>query len=262
MRKSKNTLTLLKTGNNIERLKVILSTLGCKKEFSPNVYTCTSYPVSKEALQVNVSLKDYWEYAAEDFSAFYDKEKSALRKLIDRVFRRSMKERFDLTLEECGDVRGKKILDIGCGSGRVVVELAKRGAEVVGIDFSRKMIDLASSLAGKYDLTSKCRFVYDDFLEHVFDMDFDISLALGFFDYLQDPVPYLRKMKLLTGEKCMMSFCSTIAFQAPIRKIWLNRRKVNVYFYTKEQIKCLLSNFFPRFRIRNIYAGYFCVAWV
>jgi len=72
-----------------------------------------------------------------------------MRALIDKVFRKSMMERFDLTLKECGDASGKKILDIGCGPRRIVVELTRRGTYVVGIDFSQKMIDLADSLSKK-----------------------------------------------------------------------------------------------------------------
>lgn len=42
-----------------------------------------------------------------------------------------------------GDVHGKTVLDLGCGSGEVVVPLAKRGAGVIGIDISPELIDLA-----------------------------------------------------------------------------------------------------------------------
>jgi len=36
-----------------------------------------------------------------------------------------------------------KVLDIGCGPGRLIKELSKRGFEVTGIDFSEKMLELA-----------------------------------------------------------------------------------------------------------------------
>ena len=42
-----------------------------------------------------------------------------------------------------GNVRGKHVLDISCGEGYNTRILAKRGAKVVGIDFSEKMIKLA-----------------------------------------------------------------------------------------------------------------------
>lgn len=43
-----------------------------------------------------------------------------------------------------GDVRGKTVLDLGCGSGKCVVPLIHRGADVIGIDISPELIDLAA----------------------------------------------------------------------------------------------------------------------
>jgi SAM-dependent methyltransferase len=37
-------------------------------------------------------------------------------------------------LDVCGDVRGKRVLDVGCGEGRFCRMLAGRGAEATGID--------------------------------------------------------------------------------------------------------------------------------
>jgi ubiquinone/menaquinone biosynthesis C-methylase UbiE len=42
-----------------------------------------------------------------------------------------------------GNVRGKQVLDLSCGEGYNTRILAKRGAEVIGVDFSEKMIKLA-----------------------------------------------------------------------------------------------------------------------
>ncbi|MEM1236064.1 MAG: magnesium protoporphyrin IX methyltransferase [Pseudomonadota bacterium] len=42
-----------------------------------------------------------------------------------------------------GDVRGKRILDAGCGTGAASEALASLGAEVVGVDISPSLIDIA-----------------------------------------------------------------------------------------------------------------------
>ena len=46
--------------------------------------------------------------------------------------------RIDALLNEAydllGDVRGKAVLDLGCGTGENLVPLARRGAHVTGID--------------------------------------------------------------------------------------------------------------------------------
>ena len=198
------------------------------------------------------SKREYWDNIAQEFDTFYRKEKDALRRAIDKIFRKNMTERLILTLQECKNVKGKRILDIGCGLGHAATELMKRGAEVVGISSSVNMTHL---IKGVYVL------LYDDFLGYAFDESFDISVALGFFDHTGNPTPYLRKMKLLTRAKCIMSFPSQFAFQVPIRMIWLRSKKCPAYFYTKKKIKKLFYPIFPRFKIKNISAGYHCIAF-
>ncbi|UCD09773.1 MAG: class I SAM-dependent methyltransferase [Dehalococcoidales bacterium] len=88
-----------------------------------------------------------------------------------------------------GDVRNKKILELGCGGANAGISLAKRGGLVTGIDISEKQIAFAKEesiregveiqlevssiedyvFRGKYDLViSVCAFQYVDNLERVF----------------------------------------------------------------------------------------------
>lgn len=46
-------------------------------------------------------------------------------------------------LELCGDVEGKRVLDVGCGEGRFCRMLAKRGGVVTGIDPTDELIEAA-----------------------------------------------------------------------------------------------------------------------
>lgn len=52
-----------------------------------------------------------------------------------------------LILRYLGDVRGKRILDLGCGTGNYAIELARRGAIVTGIDASMDMLETAGEKA-------------------------------------------------------------------------------------------------------------------
>jgi len=45
------------------------------------------------------------------------------------------------------DLRGKRVLDAGCGTGALAIEAARRGAEVTAIDLSRTLVDLARERA-------------------------------------------------------------------------------------------------------------------
>lgn len=46
-------------------------------------------------------------------------------------------------LEQCGDVTGARVLDLGCGEGRFCRTLAERGARAVGIDPTAAMVAAA-----------------------------------------------------------------------------------------------------------------------
>lgn len=54
-----------------------------------------------------------------------------------------------------GPVTGLRLLDAGCGTGRHAVELARRGAEVVGVDFSSGMLGRAIARAEKEGVTAE-----------------------------------------------------------------------------------------------------------
>ena len=72
------------------------------------------------------------------------------------------------------DLRGRRILDAGCGTGAFSVEAAKRGAHVVAIDLSPTLVDLARERL-PHDLGEG----HIDF--HVGDMH---DPALGRFDHV------------------------------------------------------------------------------
>src|SRR5438128_9514141 len=60
--------------------------------------------------------------------------------------------------EMLGDVRGLRIADIGCGTGRHALRLAQAGARVTGVDFSGVMLQRAQRKPG----AEAVRFVQHD----------------------------------------------------------------------------------------------------
>jgi SAM-dependent methyltransferase len=55
---------------------------------------------------------------------------------------------FELLMVE-GDLAGRRVLDVGCGTGRLAVALAERGARVWGVDPSEEMLRQARSAGGR-----------------------------------------------------------------------------------------------------------------
>src|SRR6266481_763873 len=58
-----------------------------------------------------------------------------------------------------GDLRGKNILDVGCGEGEDAMILAMLGAQVTGLDVSPGAIALARQRAALNGVSDRTRFV-------------------------------------------------------------------------------------------------------
>jgi ubiquinone/menaquinone biosynthesis C-methylase UbiE len=70
----------------------------------------------------------YWNKAAKTYSSRQDELISIYQPVVDELL---------------GCVSGMRILDAGCGDGRLAINLASRGATVYGIDGSSEMLALA-----------------------------------------------------------------------------------------------------------------------
>lgn len=57
---------------------------------------------------------------------------------------------------------GSPVLEIGCGTGRVLLPLARAGFRVTGIDISPAMLDIAERKLGAADLAGHARLVRSD----------------------------------------------------------------------------------------------------
>ncbi|HEX9161736.1 MAG TPA: class I SAM-dependent methyltransferase [Thermoanaerobaculia bacterium] len=55
-----------------------------------------------------------------------------------------------------GDPRNRRILDLGCGEGGYCRELARRGASVVGVDGSERLIEVARERTAEENVTYMC----------------------------------------------------------------------------------------------------------
>jgi len=191
---------------------------------------------------VGDKVRSHFHETAGEFDSIYTGDKGPLSRWLDRVFRWDMYERYTRTVGECSEP-GLEVLDIGCGSGRFSVAVAKAGArEVVGLDFAEAMLGIAQGLAEKEGVGERCTFQTADFMEHGFDREFDVALAIGLFDYVPDPLPFLKKMRRLSRKKIVATFPLKWTWRAPVRKVRLALRGCPVYFFTKPQVEKLMAD--------------------
>ena len=72
--------------------------------------------------------------------------------------------------------RDTKIADFGCGPGLYAARLAKRGANVTGIDFSKRSIEYAKEVAAREQLNNN--YVNQNYLEFETEDRFDLVLMI------------------------------------------------------------------------------------
>lgn len=129
---------------------------------------------------------DYWDSlytpAAEspNFTAF------ELKKRKDIVF--------DLIVEP-GPDRIRRVLDLGCGAGHYLVELAQRGFDCTGADVSPSMLDLARKKLAEAAFPDVPLIQADCCALPFADSSFDLVLCIGLMEYLEDDSCALREIK-------------------------------------------------------------------
>ena len=190
-------------------------------------------------MKEDAKVKEYFTRSAKEFDDIYENRGGVVTRLANRLFRKGMRQRFEITLELCGSGK-KSILDVGCGAGRFTVPLAERGMDVVGIDYSPEMVRLAdlyvkarNESGGKQlRITHLCCDFLSGFSP---EEEFDVTLAIGVLDYIKEPLPFIKKMKDVTRGLMITAFPAYTP-QMPIRKIWLSTKDCPVYFYTRKRI--------------------------
>lgn len=195
-------------------------------------------------MEIKDKVLNHFEAVSQDFSRIYNGEQDSIfYRLVDLLFRKQiLQRRRELILSLSGNLKGKKVLDIGCGPGIYAIDLAKKGAEaVLGIDISTTMIQLAEENAERYGLAEVCKFKNMDFMETNFQNSFDIIIAAGIFDYIKEPKDFLLKIKTLMNEKAILSFPIKWTIMTPIRMLWLLKRGCPNFYYSKRYIQKMLN---------------------
>lgn len=85
--------------------------------------------------------------------------------------------------------KSKSVLEVGCGTGLFASSVAKKGANVLGIDFSKKGIEIAKK---KYQM-SNLQFLHQD-VKNI-KGKYDVIVSIGTLEHMDDPLKTLKLMK-------------------------------------------------------------------
>ena len=184
----------------------------------------------------------YFDRKAELFDSLYSLEKTTpFMRFMNRHFRSDIYERYLLTVNHVKNAKAQSVLDDGIGSGRYATGYAEAGVRrVVGVDISSSMLDLAREHVKQLNGSqTKFEFVLSDIDAYQTADRFDVVVAMGFFDYISEPVPSLKKLRDFCNHSVIASFPSISFYRTPLRKVRYAIKKCPVYFYRIEQIERL-----------------------
>ena len=101
----------------------------------------------------------------------------------------SMRESGAALVKDLGITNGLDVLDLGCGDGTTALPAANLGANVLGVDIARNLVDAGNARVAKLGLTN-IRFQQGDAtdLHELADESFDLSVSI--FGAMFAPKPY------------------------------------------------------------------------
>lgn len=192
----------------------------------------------KNNISKDVSI--FFDGYAHDFSSIYKedtKKRSSFDKLMDKWFRKGIKDRFDITINETKRDEINTILDIGCGPGHFVVKFLEQGKKVTALDVAPSMIEITKKRVQSMGKENEVKFILEDYLEYEPTEKFDAACVMGFFDYVKDPVMVLKKLINDVKKEIYISIPDNKGLLAWQRKVRYKQRNCPLFLYSREYLE-------------------------
>lgn len=110
-----------------------------------------------------------------------------------------MRESGEALVKTFGIIPGSKILDLGCGDGTTALPAAKQGADVLGVDIARNLVDAGNKRAREEGLAN-CKFQEGDAtnLNGLPDQSFDLVVSIFGAMFAPKPFDVAKEMVRVT----------------------------------------------------------------
>ncbi|OYR54662.1 class I SAM-dependent methyltransferase [Halorubrum halodurans] len=97
---------------------------------------------------------------------------------------------------------GHRVLEVACGTGRFTTMLADQGADIVGLDISREMLEQGRESAAEADVSDAVEFLRGDASRLPFPDDhFDSVVAMRFFHLMDEPLEFMRELHRVSSDQ-------------------------------------------------------------
>jgi SAM-dependent methyltransferase len=111
----------------------------------------------------------------------------------------SMRQSGESLVKGLGITRGMKVLDLGCGDGTTALPEARLGADVLGVDIAKNLVEAGNRRAQGEHLTN-CRFQEGDAsnLQDLKDQTFDLVVSIFGAMFAPKPFDVAKEMVRVT----------------------------------------------------------------
>src|SRR5713226_2120828 len=111
----------------------------------------------------------------------------------------SMRESGEALVKSLGISKGLKVLDLGCGDGTTALPEARLGADVLGVDIARNLVEAGNKRAKEQGLTN-CKFQEGDAsnLHELKDRAFDLVVSIFGAMFAPKPFDVAKEMVRVT----------------------------------------------------------------
>ncbi len=111
----------------------------------------------------------------------------------------SMRESGEALVKKLGITKGLKVLDLGCGDGTTALPAARLGADVLGVDIARNLVEAGNKRAREEGLTN-CTFQEGDAsdLRELKDDTFDLVVTIFGAMFAPKPFEVAKEMVRVT----------------------------------------------------------------
>ncbi len=148
------------------------------------------------------------------------------------------------------------VLDLGCGSGRMTVELARRGYDMVGVDGSAEMLTAAHSAAEAAGLADRCLWLMQDLRS--FELYGTVEAVVSCLDTVNHLTTYHDLRKMLALVHNYLTPGGLFLFDLNSRRKFEAIYADNTYTYESEDAFCIWQNEYnPRTSLADFYVTVF-----
>jgi len=112
---------------------------------------------------------------------------------------KGMRESGEALVKGLGITKGLKVLDLGCGDGTTALPEARLGAEVLGVDIAKNLVEAGNKRASEQGLTN-CKFQEGDAsnLQELKDHTFDLVVSIFGAMFAPRPFDVAKEMVRVT----------------------------------------------------------------